>query len=188
MPASWVVDAHVTDDDVFVIRYDGAEHIEQHYLEAVPIAPGEPIELYYEGASSRKRDYVAGVQMFPVVSARLREVLDDAGVRGLEYHPAVLICADDGETDTGYHVLNILNQVAALDRDRARVEIFPGTEDIVARVHELAVREEALAGYDLVRLEEVRPIVLASDRLRATIEQSGVSGMTFIAVEDYGKR
>jgi hypothetical protein len=188
MPPFWVLEVNVTPDDVFVTRYDVPPELEQSYLDARPIAQGEPVRLYYEGASSRRTDFVAGVQPFQVGSARLREVFTEAAVEGVEYHHATLVCEDDGSEDDSWWLLNVLTKVEALDWDRATVDVYTGTEKIVGWIHKLAIREDVLDGLDLVRLAEMAPIVLVSDRLRTTIEDAALTGIGFRAIEDFGER
>lgn len=186
MTAFWVLESQAGTGDVLVFRYDPTPELEDRYFEACTVPVGEPVQLFYEDPVARKTDLVGGIQTFIVVSARFRGVLTEAGVTAVEYHPARLVCSADGATDDDYWVLNVLAKVTALDWERADVEVFPGTTDVVSWVERLALREEALQGHHLVRLAEVPPLVLVSADLKRRIETAGLSGVGFLVPDEYG--
>ncbi len=184
MSSYYLLDAEVTPEDVFFEDYEADRELEYGYSKGVPIDVREPVRLYYKNGTKRKLDYVSGIQFFPVVSSRFREVLTRCDERNLVFYGAELICEATGQTDDSYSCLNILNNVRCLDWERGDYEIFPGTEDVVRRVRRLAIRQDDLRERHIVRIAEIPSLILVSSNLRDLVESAQLTGVRFQDIED----
>lgn len=184
MGSYYLLNREVTLEDVFVEDYEADREFQYGYFRGIPIDVREPVELYYKNGTKRKRDYVSGIQPFPVVSSRFREVLTRCDERNLVFYAARLIREATGEADDSYSCLNILDNVRCLDWDRGDYEIFPGTEDVVLRIRRLAIRQDELGDRHIVRIAEIPSLILVSSRLRDLAEAAQLTGIEFQDVED----
>lgn len=184
MSSYYLLNREVTPQDVFVEDYEADRELEYHYSKGVPLGIREPVKLYYKGEVERKPDYVSGIQSFPVVSSRFREILTRCDERNLAFYAAELISEATGEADDSYSCLNILDNVRCLDWDRGDYEIFPGTENVVLNVRRLAIRQDALRGRHIVRIAEVPSRILVSSRLRDLAEAAHLTGVAFQDIDE----
>src|SRR5262245_2083877 len=89
----------------------------------------------------------------PIFSRRLRELLEKAGVQGIQYLP-IAVLHQDGREVEGYSIANVLNYVSALDRQRARYKLW-GDErrDRTGQIRDLrrpVLLASRLRGYHIV--------------------------------------
>lgn len=178
MAPFFVIDLISNPDDIYIERYAVPDVIEQSYSKGVPLPEAGPLKLYCANTAGRRVDFVDGIQFFPIVSDAFKDLLEAEQVSHVEFHAAQLVFAGE-PPEGGYWLLNILDNVAALDRDRSRFRLFSGTDDVIVSIDELVLREEALQGRDIVRLAEMRSVILVSARLRASIEAAGLTGFAF---------
>ncbi|MBW3571856.1 MAG: hypothetical protein KY467_12195 [Gemmatimonadetes bacterium] len=185
MERYFVLAPRVAPGHVFIEDYDAPRAYDFDYAKGVPITAGEPAELRYTDPAATRPDLVSGVHLFPVVSARFRDVLADAGgADEVEYHPVRLVCTRTGETDLTYRMMNILGNVACLDRAASNFETL-GDTPFITELRRLAVDLAPLQGRSIARMDEVRDIVLVSGVLRERMERAGITGVEFAAPEEY---
>lgn len=184
MGSYYLLNRAVTPGDVFVEDYEADRELEYGYSRGVPIDVRAPVELYYKNRTKRKLDYVSGIQSFPVVSSRFRDVLARCDERNLAFYAARLVCEATGETDGSYSCLNILGNVRCLDWDRGDYEVFPGTDDVVLRVRRLAIRQSELLERHIARIAEIPSLILVSSKLRALAEAAELTGVQFQDIRD----
>jgi hypothetical protein len=184
MGSYYLLNRKVTPQDVFVEGYEADRELEYGYSKGIPIDVREPVKLYYKNGTKRKLDYVSGIQSFPVVSSRFRDIMTRCDEHNLVFYAAKLIGEATGETDDAYFCLNILGNVLCLDWDRGDYEVFPGTENVVLRVRRLAIRQDELRERHIVRIAEIPSLILVSSRLRALAESAQLTGIQFQDIQD----
>jgi len=124
----------------------------------------------------------------PVFSARLRRVLEQAGVGGIQYLP-LQVFRPDGSKVEGYSIANLLNVVPALDRERSDFDVFPAEEPFLDRagqvegIRKAVLLADAIAGYDIFRLQEYPLTSYASERFKNLFLVSGFTGFGFREVK-----
>jgi hypothetical protein len=85
----------------------------------------------------------------------------------------------------GYQVLNVLDVVDGLDRDRAELRTLD--DGSVLGVSSWALKQEAVDGHDIFKIRGAElQAVLVSDRFRGWVEAAELSGAKFDPVEDSG--
>jgi hypothetical protein len=118
-----------------------------------------------------------------VVSDRLRQVLECAGVDNVEYYPAVLQIEYLDEPIEGYWLANVIGTVACVDRERSQFEPRHGSETGELRAFEIDPADSL--GLRLFRLAEDPRLVVVDQRVRATLEATTLRGLLLQETRTY---
>lgn len=120
----------------------------------------------------------------PVYSARLRNALERAGIRGVQYLP-VKVLRPAGEIIDGYCIANIVERRAALDFARSDYDVFPDDYFLPERrgkvrgIRRVTLRAEKLEGCEIFKLDEFAPSIYMSESFKTTFEAGGFTGYSF---------
>lgn len=117
-----------------------------------------------------------------LVSERMKQCLDDAGVDNVQYLRGEAIYIPTGEK-LSYHVANIIGLVRALDIDASQCSI--DENGIVEKFDRLHIDESASHSLDVFRLFETFLLVIVSERIRRTLERACISGIRFMSEENW---
>jgi len=137
--------------------------------------------LEYEGDPD---DVLANHLGVPIYSSRLRHALEEAGISGIQYLP-IRVLHRDGSEISAYQIANFTNKVKALDLERSDYTLFEEDYFIVedrgqiASLASAVLKREAVAGFDIVRLEEFLPYEAASERFKEAFEAARCTGYSF---------
>lgn len=112
-------------------------------------------------------------------SPRLRQVLEKISLDNIQYFPVTVQNPVDGTQISDYQVANIIGRLACLDRDESVLVTDPDNDNIIEFIEKLAIDEDKLSGFDLVRMHEESEIIVASDRVKDACEQAGITGVRF---------
>lgn len=123
-------------------------------------------------------------KMIPAFSPRLQLALweTNLGAKDIQYLP-IRIFQSTGEEAEGFAMVNVLNCVPGLDRENCfmlsenadEIDSATGQPRIIC-IGKPAVRESALAKYDVVRLSEYPYEFLISDRFRKVFRKGRFTG------------
>ncbi len=154
---------------------------------------GEPLERWSELAWLRAKklendglpdDVVQNHLGLPVFSSRLRAALEKAVVRGIQYLP-IRLFRPNGQEIIGFSIANVIERRRALDRCRSDYDVFPDDYFLSDRrgnvrgIRTAALNTEALAGCDILRLDEFPSSVYVSERFRKAFDVGGHTGYSF---------
>jgi hypothetical protein len=124
-------------------------------------------------------------------SAAVRQLLKNVGVNNIEYHPLSIEKHDSGEILDSHLAANILGCISCLDSSASKISLSRQTGRI-NRLKKFALIEASIKPTTLMdseallfRLEEFPFLVLAHQRVKDAIENSGVSGFKFVEPEKY---
>lgn len=78
----------------------------------------------------------------------------------------------------GYFMLNILNAVEIIDKEKSIFQKFRGTDSIMG-FDKIVYKRNDLLEHNLVRNADYRSHVLVSDRLKEAFEKSKIKGIQF---------
>jgi hypothetical protein len=127
-------------------------------------------------------DVLANHLGVPIYSFRLRRVLDESGITGIQYLP-VRVLRRDGSEIPGYQVANFLNMVRALDLEKSDYNLypdeFPERKGQIFTIPKAVLKKEAVSRYDIVRLEEYPLYEAASERFKQAFEEARCTGYSF---------
>lgn len=111
-------------------------------------------------------------------SARLVDVLREAGVTNLACYPAVLR-DEENAREFRYFAVNVLGLVAAADLARSKWENLDGEARMDTHFERLAVDEGALAGVLMCRLAESTGTIVVHDRVKVACERARIPRLVF---------
>ncbi|WP_437714882.1 DUF1629 domain-containing protein [Sorangium sp. So ce448] len=92
----------------------------------------------------------------PIGSGRLRNALVGAGADNVEYYPALLV-EPSGRTVEGFHALNVVGLVDAIDRAASDLVM---DDDQIVRIDALALDESAIGDLKICRLKDYPDILV----------------------------
>lgn len=112
--------------------------------------------------------------MVPLVSPRLRDLIDSVAPGDAQFVPAHVEAKDGSAFD--FSLLNVLHQVSATDRAASEVVLLPGTDRIMS-FRKLVLRGSAMGEHQLARDSQYRSHFLVNDRLAARIRALKFAGV-----------
>ncbi len=141
-------------------------------------APATPVQAQicegYEEESPRPY-----LNVPPVMSDQLHQVLLAAGVGNLDVYEAELVSADGRVRLQGYKAFNVIGLVAAADLARSQFAADNPSRSVDASFENLALDPARVRGLRLFRLAEYSSAVVVHHTVRQAIEDAGISGIIF---------
>jgi hypothetical protein len=135
-------------------------------------------------------DMILNRPLIPIVSPKLRGVLQELGVTNAEYFPIKLIDEARGVTRDDYLVMNVLGRIACLDVENSTVVKSRRGEHFTS-VEEFKLFEDRikpLPGSDapplMFRLDEYENYTLVHERVKRAFEEAGITGAGFTLPEN----
>lgn len=120
-------------------------------------------------------------------SPLLRQVLDSIQLDNVQYLPVRVQNLVDGTQINDYLVANIIGRVACLDWESSTLVIDPEDDPEIEYIEELAIEEEKLLGFDLVRMHEEPEVIIASNRVKVACEKARITGVRFCTPAEYNQ-
>ena len=160
------------------------ERYSDSILFAKSIKPArQPPVLDLEKKTAKPVDLVGGMITVPIVSERMREVVE-ALPDAVEFYPVRLVLPKDPKLDYCYFALNVLDYVDAFDR--ANSKYTDGDDSpVVLRVTKLAIVESRVVGRNIFRLTTYPFLLIVSENARQAFEAASLVGLQYKAIADY---
>ena len=149
---------------------------------------GENIKFYaeLEEDDGTPDDFLQNTEMVPIFSPRMREAIEEAGIKGIQYIP-IEVEHYNKEKLEGYCIANVLNSVPdALDIDKT---IFWNRKSDNGRlnVYVPSIKSEKVPdNMDIFRLKyderfvtEYRTFIVVSERFKSIIAKNKFTGIGF---------
>jgi hypothetical protein len=117
----------------------------------------------------------------PLMSKRLKEVIESAGVDNITFHPVTLRTKKETYE---YYAFNLVGLVSAVD---PASEIQSPDGDFLgdSSITDLVIDDSKGRGLLMFRLKERFSVILVHKKLKEAIEQRGIDSVTFLAPEDF---
>jgi hypothetical protein len=138
-------------------------------------------------------DYPFTTGLLPVYSMRLKTLIDNMGIKEIQYLPLKITRLDGTNEVTGYHIANYLRVIDCLNRERSTYQVW--TKDNLLfwekRPFKLGTfRDIRKAVLDLGKINDV-PIfrlwgwdmAVVRQDVKRTIEDAGITGCVFREIE-----
>lgn len=87
------------------------------------------------------------------------------------------IYANDKKIE-GYKLINILNSVDIVDKEKSKFKTFKGTSHIMS-FDKIVYKHESLIAHDIVRNADYKSHILVSDRIKVAFENAKIKGVQF---------
>lgn len=136
----------------------------------------------YGGYTGAPPDYQD--QNVPLMSLRLKKVLDAAGVKNLKYLPITVRNKKTKKTYR-YVAFNIVGVVAAADRKKSKLKSHDRDMRGDTSIHDLVIDEKKCEGLLMFRLYENWLTVLVHRKVKQAIERAGIDSVELVKPEDY---
>lgn len=143
------------------------------------ICETSPAEKYF--------DFAISDMGCPVVSERLKNLLDGNGVNNIEYFPATVLEEERQNPKEGYYAANIIGLVDCLDKEHSEFDGYfkDGVLKAISGIEELSLLEEIQFPAHIFRMYLFRRIILIHESFKRIFEEAGISGVKFIQPENW---
>lgn len=130
-------------------------------------------------------DYAVSDMGCPVISEKLKSLLEANGVDNIEYFPATIIKKKGQLSEGRFYAANIIGLVDCIDKDLSE---FRGYEDEgelkgIFSIDKLALIEGAVNSIHLYRAHLFWRIIIIQDKFKKIFEDAGIKGVKFIVPE-----
>ena len=120
----------------------------------------------------------------PLMSKRLKETIESAGVDNIRFHPVTLRKTESGETYE-YFAFNLIGLVDAVDLGKSTMTSPDGDFIGDTVITDLSVDEGKTRELLMFRLKQKFSVILAHRRVKEAVEGAGITSVKFIAPEDF---
>jgi len=160
------------------------ERYSDSILFAKSIKPArQPPVLDLEKKTAKPVDLVGGMITVPIVSERMRKVID-ALPDPVEFYPVRLVLPKDPNLNYCYFALNVLDYADAFDRENSKYTDVDNSP-VVLRVTKLAIVESRVGNRNIFRLTTYPFLLIVSEIARQAFEAASLVGLQFTAIADY---
>lgn len=115
----------------------------------------------------------------PLMSKRLKEAVESAGVDNIYFRPVVVRNSDTGEAYE-YFAFNLVGLVGAVELARSSLASHDGDFVGDSQIYDLAVEPSRTRGLLMFRLKEKFSVILIHRRVRDAIERAGIATVKFV--------
>lgn len=120
----------------------------------------------------------------PLMSKRLKETLESAGVDNLRFYPIAVRHKKTKKTHE-YFAFNLIGLVDAVDLGKSTMTSVDGDFMGDTVISELSVDEAKPRGLLMFRLKQKFSVILVHRRVKEAVEGAGITSVKFIAPEDF---
>jgi len=119
------------------------------------------------------------------ISAKFKEVLDKSGVDNVDYYPVRIVNQVTKQVRKDYYEANIIGLISCLDREKSEIEASPVNPRMIRGIPKMVLDEKRITGELLFRLQEVKGIIIAHERVKKAVEKAKLTGVVFPPIKDY---
>ena len=178
MPVYYLLEQDLYLDGTWGVSSGPDELDPMDVLAGASLDPGPvPVDIELSEASGDARPDIV-LSLLPLFSARLRAVLDGAGVDNIEYIEARLLHPGGHVVDDRYFVANVLGRVRAVDIGASRFEAPTGA--IRGALLDFIVNPRAARDLRLFRLDECPILIVIDEPLKDALEAAGLVGLELL--------
>lgn len=154
----------------------------------------EKIKIEFEDNSSSLTDLPIGATTVFIVSEKMKEIIESIeDEKNIQWIPVEI--KNQEFKDNKYWVLNILEYVEGMDRNKSEYTEFPPflvaqlphLKNKPEKISKLKLNMDAIKERHIFRLNELPTAVFCSDKLSEAFVQEKVSGIRFVDIKDYSK-
>lgn len=151
-----------------------------------------PENVLFEMSEDRGKvlsDSVENNSLLLIVSQKLKEFLESHAKEWIEFLPVGILDHEKQPIEAPYYIANVLRTLPCMDE--ARSDFVPSALD-KTQVHHIKrlvldvdqIPEDA----KIFRLGQERDLILVRSDLAEAIKSAGMTGIQFVALEDYGEQ
>jgi hypothetical protein len=147
--------------------------------------PSGPVEIRavpYNGYTGLPDDYEDS--SVPLMSKRLKQVMQSAGVDNIEFLPITLRNTETGQTYE-YFAFNLVGLVSAVDFSKSKIGSHDGDFVGDSQIYDLVIDDSKCRNALMFRLAEKFSTILVHRTVKEAVERSGITSVKFIKPEDF---
>jgi hypothetical protein len=149
---------------------------------------------YYYDEEIEYSDYPFADGLLPVYSTRLKSLLEDLGIEGIQYLPLRIKRQDGAKEVDGYYIANYLNVIDCLDRERSVYQVWtkdnllfwekrPQRLGTFRDVTKAVIDSKKISDAPIFRLWGWEMMVVVREDVKRAIEEAGITGCMFREIE-----
>jgi hypothetical protein len=132
-------------------------------------------------------DAIPNTALIHVISDRLRKILEERSGASIEFLPVRILDKKQRPDKRAYHVMNLLDSIACVNRSRSDYDASHILKNQIARFRRLVLDESRLSPQaKLFRLTDMPDLVIVREDLATEIQAARCTGMTFQPIDEYG--
>ncbi len=182
MEAIYEIVAFGDEKDVFVEGMEGAEPFSGYYRGEPLEAPAVQPRLLYRRQAARKTDFLLGIQVFPVVSQRFREVVESVEREFVQFFPVNLVCRETGTVNLSYFFMNILDNLEAFDWERSIYTEMAGAKAVL-EAEKICLQGQSVGTRQIFRVNGILVHLFVGSRMQRAMQAAGLTGFLMTQVE-----
>jgi hypothetical protein len=139
-------------------------------------------------------DYPFATGLLPVYSTRLKSLMEDLGIKGIQYLPLRIRRRDGAKEVDGYYIANYLIVIDCLDRERSVYQVWtkdnllfwekrPYMLGTFRDVTKAVIDSTKLSDAPIFRLWGWEIMVVVREDVKQAIEEAGITGCVFREIE-----
>lgn len=168
--------------DVFIEDMEGAEPFAGYYRGEPLEAPAVRPRLVYGRQAARKTDFLMGIQVFPVVSQRFRQVVESIEREFVQFFPLDLVCRETGAVDSSYSFMNVLGNLEAFDWERSVYTEMAGAKAVL-EAEKICLHRQSVGTRQIFRVKGILVHLFVGSRMQKAMEADGFTGFLVTPVE-----
>jgi hypothetical protein len=134
-------------------------------------------------------DFQPNILEVPIVSPKVRRILDGAGVDNVEYLAVQVKDHKSKVIGSDYSIVNLLRPEEAIDMARSKVTVDPILPEQIGLLEKLALdRKKIDPEARLFRCKTMRTVILVRDDVREALEKGGVTGFRTFPADGWDGR
>lgn len=155
------------------------------FRDGEPVSEDIPMIEFLASPKTDFLDYQFNLDGLPLLSKRLRDLLDILGVDSIEYFPALVKTKRGKKITEDYMIGNVTKKIACFDWDNSVYDNSLREYGAAQDIAKLELTSLAYSGPALFRLSEAPRILLASGDIKNAIERNGISGVRLTPASTY---
>jgi len=185
----WVFPANTKNKDIGEYKHElsfDSFFLEQgRQLSQFECQPKPTVEFLITMKRVQQFDCLANNALVPLVSQRLRMLLENIAPDDVQFIPAKLACKD-GVLEN-YYFLNATHCVKGLDHEKSDYHKML-TVDVIGGFRYAVYKPHCLGAHYLARDEEYKGHLLANDAIKKLFEKHKIMGAWIVRPEEYYSR
>lgn len=144
---------------------------------------GSPVDFRMSARSAgiALSDFISNTLGYYIVSARLRELLEEAAGVEIEFLPVRIINHKGRVASEEYSVANVIGTLDCVDMSRSEGQLDPDDETIFARLEKLYLdRERIPPDRALFRIASMPPLIVIREDLRRKLMDAEITGAVYL--------
>lgn len=148
----------------------------------------------YDDENIEYSDYPFATGLLPVYSERLKSLMENLVIYGIQYLPIRILKRDGAKEVGGYHIANYLNVIDCLDRERSVYQIWtkenllfwekrPHVLGTFRDVTKAVIDSKKTGDIPIFRLWGWEMMVVVRENVMEAIEEAGITGCVFREIE-----